>query len=93
MMPGGGGEDGSGKGHGGQGSFFEAPQAVDHRTGHRQRLRDRFREGGADAVPDYELLEMILFRVHPRGDTKPRPSACSLPSGHLRKCSTPRLSG
>lgn len=55
----------------GQGSFFEAPQTIDHRSGHRQRLRDRFREGGADAVPDYELLELILFRVHPRGDTKP----------------------
>lgn len=55
----------------GQGSFFEAPQAIDHRSGHRQRLRERFREGGAEAVPDYELLEMILFRVHQRGDTKP----------------------
>lgn len=55
----------------GQGSFFEAPQPIDHRAGHRQRLRERFRDGGADAVPDYELLEMILFRVYPRGDTKP----------------------
>ncbi len=43
----------------------------DHRSGHRQRLRDRFRQGGADAMPDYELLEMVLFRVFPRGDTKP----------------------
>jgi DNA repair protein RadC len=49
------------------------PQPVepDHRAGHRQRLRERFRTGGSDAVPDYELLEMILFRVYPRGDTKP----------------------
>lgn len=54
-----------------QGSFLEVPQPVDHRAGHRQRLRDRFRNGGAGAMPDYELLEMILFRVHPRGDTKP----------------------
>jgi DNA repair protein RadC len=44
---------------------------VDHRLGHRERLRDRFRAGGADAVPDYELLEMVLFRAVPRGDTKP----------------------
>lgn len=44
---------------------------VDDKLGHRQRLRDRFRDGGAAAVPDYELLEMILFRVFPRGDTKP----------------------
>ena len=43
----------------------------DDRAGHRERLRTRFRSGGPDAVPDYELLEMILFRVYPRGDTKP----------------------
>lgn len=54
-----------------QGSFLEAPQPIDHRAGHRHRLRQRFRQGGAGAVPDYELLEMILFRVYPRGDTKP----------------------
>ncbi len=67
------GSEGSGKPakQAGQGSFFEAPQPIDHRAGHRQRLRERFREGGPDAVPDYELLEMILFRVYPRGDTKP----------------------
>jgi DNA repair protein RadC len=39
--------------------------------GHRERLRRRFREAGADALPDYELLEMILFRAVPRRDTKP----------------------
>src|SRR6478609_1170843 len=43
----------------------------DDKAGHRQRLRDRFTNGGADAVPDYELLEMILFRAFPRIDTKP----------------------
>ncbi len=43
----------------------------DHRLGHRERLRERFRDGGPDAVPDYEMLEMILFRAQPRGDTKP----------------------
>ena len=39
--------------------------------GHRERLRDRFRDGGAAALPDYELLEMVLFRAIKRGDTKP----------------------
>jgi DNA repair protein RadC len=39
--------------------------------GHRERLRSRFMEGGADAMPDYELLEMVLFRAITRGDTKP----------------------
>lgn len=39
--------------------------------GHRQRLRERFLKGGADALADYELLELILFAAHPRGDVKP----------------------
>jgi len=42
-----------------------------HFEGHRERLRQRFFKGGADALPDYELLELVLFRVFPRGDTKP----------------------
>lgn len=46
-------------------------KAADDRHGHRERLRTRFRDGGAEAVPDYELLEMILFRAFPRIDTKP----------------------
>jgi DNA repair protein RadC len=53
---------------GSQGSFFEG--AAPLHAGHRQRLRDRFRKGGADALPDYELLELILFRALPRRDTK-----------------------
>lgn len=52
-----------------QGSFLEGP-AVPLAAGHRQRLRDRFRKGGADALPDYELLELVLFRAIPRRDTK-----------------------
>lgn len=38
---------------------------------HRNRLRDRFGHGGANAMPDYELLELILFRSLPRCDVKP----------------------
>ena len=38
---------------------------------HRQRLRARFLSGGADAMPDYELLELVLFRAIPRRDVKP----------------------
>lgn len=38
---------------------------------HRKRLRKRFIDGGADAMPDYELLELILFRAIPRQDVKP----------------------
>lgn len=38
---------------------------------HRKRLRARFVTGGAAAVPDYELLELVLFRAIPRQDVKP----------------------
>ncbi len=38
---------------------------------HRKRLRDRFMEGGAAALPDYEMLELLLFRAIPRQDVKP----------------------
>lgn len=38
---------------------------------HRARLRERFTQGGAAAMPDYELLELVLFRSIPRRDVKP----------------------
>ena len=38
---------------------------------HRQRLRSRFVHGGAAAIPDYEMLELVLFRAIPRRDVKP----------------------
>ncbi len=40
-------------------------------AGHRSRLRARFKTSGADALADYELLEMVLFRSIARADTKP----------------------
>lgn len=42
-----------------------------HFTGHRERLRDRFRRGGSSALADYEFLELVLFRAMPRRDVKP----------------------
>jgi DNA repair protein RadC len=48
-----------------------APDDIPHYVGHRKRLRERFREGGEDALPDYELLELVLFAAIPREDTKP----------------------
>ena len=42
-----------------------------HHLGHRARLRQRFLEGGPQAVADYELLELVLFRAVPRRDVKP----------------------
>jgi DNA repair protein RadC len=42
-----------------------------HYLGHRDRLRARFTEDGGDGLPDYELLELVLFRSLPRRDVKP----------------------
>ena len=42
-----------------------------HFLGHRDRLRDRASAGGLAALPDYEVLELLLFRSIPRGDVKP----------------------
>ncbi|MCP5433759.1 MAG: DNA repair protein RadC [Alphaproteobacteria bacterium] len=45
----------------------EAP----HHAGHRERLRARFMKAGPDALADYELLELVLFRAILRRDVKP----------------------
>src|SRR5438046_8400352 len=45
--------------------------ATPHYLAHRMRLRRRFLNAGADALADYELLELILFRAIPRRDLKP----------------------
>jgi len=42
-----------------------------HFHGHRERLKARFRQTGADTLQDYELLELLLFQSLPRRDTKP----------------------
>jgi DNA repair protein RadC len=47
------------------------PKDKPHHLGHRDRLRDRAVAGGLPALPDYEVLELILFRSIPRGDVKP----------------------
>lgn len=46
-------------------------EAKPHFLGHRDRLRQRFRDNGGDALHDYELLELVLFRALQRKDTKP----------------------
>lgn len=53
------------------GSEHGLTEAAPHYHGHRERLRTRFREAGADALSDYELLELLLFRAMPRRDVKP----------------------
>jgi DNA repair protein RadC len=47
------------------------PEPQPHYHEHRARLRKRFAERGSDSLADYELLELLLFRVIPRRDTKP----------------------
>ncbi len=47
------------------------PDGSPHYHGHRERLRSRFRQAGADAVSDYELLELVLFRAIPQRNVKP----------------------
>jgi len=48
-----------------------AIEKAPHYHGHRARLRQRFLEAGSEAVSDYELLELILFRAIPQRDVKP----------------------
>ena len=65
-----------------RGHFFERPARATpakpipaaeekHYHGHRERLRLRFRDSGDGALADYEILELLLFRLIPRRDTKP----------------------
>lgn len=46
-------------------------RAAPHFHGHRDRLRQRFLSAGAETLPAYEILELLLFGVIPRRDTKP----------------------
>src|SRR5262249_9423947 len=50
---------------------FAEGAAVPHYYGHRRRLRERMIAAGAESLPDYELLEMLLFAANPQGDVKP----------------------
>ncbi len=52
-------------------SRTRAPKAAPHHEGHRARLKQRFLTGGAKAMADYELLELLLFMAIPRRDVKP----------------------
>ncbi len=45
--------------------------APPHYYGHRERLRQRLIEAGAETLPDYELLEVLLFANDARRDVKP----------------------
>jgi DNA repair protein RadC len=59
------------------------PASRPHHAGHRDRLRERARQGGLAALPDYELLELYLFRSIPRADVKPLAKALIARFGSL----------
>jgi len=50
---------------------FAEAAPVPHYYGHRRRLRERMIGAGAESLPDYELLELLLFAANPQGDVKP----------------------
>jgi DNA repair protein RadC len=59
------------KGGRGAKQLGEPSDKAPHYHGHRERLRQRLIDAGAESLPDYELLEVILFAANPRGDVKP----------------------
>ena len=58
-------------------------KAVAHHAGHRERLRERAEAGGLHALPDYEVLELYLFRTARMGDVKPKAKALLARFGSL----------
>jgi len=69
-----------------QGDLWRRPAAKvppPHHLGHRERLRDRAAAAGPASLPDYELLELFLFRSLPRGDVKPLAKALLTRFGSL----------
>lgn len=49
----------------------EKKEEKPHYTGHRERLRERLLNSRKGTLPDYEILELLLFPTRPRGDVKP----------------------
>ena len=48
----------------------EEEKTKNNAKGHRERVRKRFLENGFNGLEDYEILELLLFYVIPRKDTK-----------------------
>jgi len=72
-------------------SFSDDKQEEDHASGHRHRFKDRFMRAGREALQDYELLELILFRSIPRRDVKHFQKNSSANLVQLPKCWVRRL--
>ena len=48
----------------------EEEKTKNNAKGHRERVRKKFLENGFNGLEDYEILELLLFYVIPRKDTK-----------------------
>jgi hypothetical protein len=64
----------------------EGTDDTPHYHGHRERLRQRLIAAGADNLPDYELLEVILFASNARATSSRWPRICSSVSAALPNC-------
>jgi DNA repair protein RadC len=64
------------------GGVSPAGDEAPHFLGHRERLKQRFRDAG-ETMPDYEFLELLLFQALPRRDTKPLAKALLARFGSL----------
>lgn len=56
-----------------------------HYSGHRKRLKERFLNSKKGDLPDYELLEILLFSAHSRSDVKPLAKTLIAKFGSLAK--------
>lgn len=63
----------------------EAEEEKPHHLGHRHRLRERFMESEGKGIPDYEILELLLFACKPQGDVKPLAKELIAKFGSLAK--------
>lgn len=66
-------------------ALIERDEQKPHYLGHRQRLRARFMETEGKGLPDYEILELLLFACKPQGDVKPLAKALIAEFGSLGK--------
>jgi DNA repair protein RadC len=68
-------------------------QATGDHAGHRKRVKEKFLQHGAEAMADYELLELALFYFIPQKDVKPLAKALLQKFGGLNETlyAEPRL--
>lgn len=57
--------------------------SVTYNAGHRERLRKRFLASAKGGLPEYELLEILLFAAQHRADVKPLAKALLAKFGSL----------